>query len=107
MCAASVAGATTHKHATTKKKPARKVAAKRHISRSKSHATAVVKDDDTDPNNPPTWLHPADPKDTPAYRYGELTPDACKAELAKRKIDVSEEGATPGVLAPVRLQGAL
>jgi hypothetical protein len=46
---------------------------------------------------------------SPAYRYGNLSPDACRAELTQRAIefemvDVAE---ARGVAAPVRLRGSL
>ncbi|MBA3820094.1 MAG: extensin family protein [Deltaproteobacteria bacterium] len=43
---------------------------------------------------------------TPAYRYGQLTQDACESELVTRGISFTREPAR-GVLAPVRLTGAL
>jgi hypothetical protein len=52
------------------------------------------------------FLHPEDAADTPAVRYGALTPDACVAELTRREIPFQRETAR-GVLAPVRLTGPL
>jgi hypothetical protein len=49
---------------------------------------------------------PSDAADTPAVRYGRLSQDACEAELRDRNIDFVRETAT-GVLAPVRIAGAL
>ncbi len=43
---------------------------------------------------------------TLAWRYGNLTKDECEAELTTRGITFTSEP-TQGVLAPVRLQGAL
>lgn len=50
---------------------------------------------------------PTDATESPAYRYGQLSKDACEAELKTRGISFTEEGAAPGVLAPVRLSGPL
>jgi len=44
--------------------------------------------------------------DPPAIRYAALSPDDCEAELTKRNIPFERETAR-GVLAPVRLKGAL
>lgn len=52
------------------------------------------------------FLHPDDAPDTPAVRYGALTPEACLAELGRRQIPFEPETAR-GVLAPVRLTGPL
>jgi hypothetical protein len=52
------------------------------------------------------FVHPDDPADTPAVRYGALSPEACKAELKQRAISYQDETAK-GVLVPVRLTGPL
>ncbi len=49
---------------------------------------------------------PGDAKDTPAYRYAQLSQADCEVELARRHIDFVRETA-PAVLAPVRLTGPL
>jgi hypothetical protein len=49
---------------------------------------------------------PADAKASPAYRYGSLSADDCYAELDRRGIAFARETAR-GVLAPVRVTGAL
>jgi hypothetical protein len=49
---------------------------------------------------------PPDATSLPAYRYGELSPADCEAELVTRKIPFERETAR-GVLAPVRLTGPL
>jgi len=49
---------------------------------------------------------PSDASDTPAYRYAQLSQDACEAELANRHIDFARETGA-AVLAPVRLTGPL
>jgi len=49
---------------------------------------------------------PHDAADTPAVRYGKLSQDDCEAELANRNIEFTREDAD-GVVAPVRLSGAL
>lgn len=50
---------------------------------------------------------PANAADSPAYRYQKLTLPECKAELATRKIKVTDEPATLGVRMPMRLAGRL
>ncbi|HEY0476069.1 MAG TPA: hypothetical protein VGD37_01015 [Kofleriaceae bacterium] len=52
-------------------------------------------------------MTPSDARDTAAYRYAQLSPTECEAELATRHIEFAREAASPGVLAPVRLTGAL
>src|SRR5262249_5501766 len=47
-----------------------------------------------------------DPTTTAAYRYGQMSKDACEAELTRRNIGFDRETAR-GVLAPVRLTGKL
>jgi hypothetical protein len=49
---------------------------------------------------------PNDARESPAYRYAQLSQADCEAELASRHIDFVRETAT-AVLAPVRLTGAL
>jgi hypothetical protein len=49
---------------------------------------------------------PPDATDAPAYRYAQLSPAECEAELAARSIEFSREVAS-AVLAPVRLHGPL
>src|SRR5215510_11727816 len=49
---------------------------------------------------------PSDAKDTPAYRYAQLSQEACEAELASRHIDFVRETAA-AVMAPVRLTAPL
>lgn len=49
---------------------------------------------------------PADGATSPAYRYGQLTPEACEAELVARDVPFVRETAR-GVAAPVRLTGPL
>lgn len=49
---------------------------------------------------------PADAKDSPAYRYGNLSQDDCEAELKNRSIDFERVEAR-GVGAPVRIKQAL
>ncbi len=49
---------------------------------------------------------PAFAGEPPAQQYAGMTRDQCEAELTARKIDFDREDA-PGVLAPVRLKGAL
>ncbi len=49
---------------------------------------------------------PADATTSNAYRYGQLSQDACEAELATRNIAFVREAAR-GVRAPVRLTGPL
>lgn len=43
----------------------------------------------------------------PATRYAAMSPEACEAELTERGIPFEREAAVPGVLAPVRIKGAL
>jgi hypothetical protein len=45
--------------------------------------------------------------ETPAYRYAHLGADNCRAELGRRGIAFREVEEARGVLAPVRLTGAL
>jgi hypothetical protein len=49
---------------------------------------------------------PADAETLPAYRYGSMTAEACKAELATRAIPFVEETGR-GVMQPIRLTGPL
>jgi hypothetical protein len=49
---------------------------------------------------------PKDAAETPAVRYAKLSQEACEAELASRHIEFIRETAS-GVLAPVRIAGAL
>jgi hypothetical protein len=51
-------------------------------------------------------LSPSDARDTPAYRYAQLSPAECEAELDNRHIGFTRETGT-AVLAPVRLTGPL
>lgn len=48
-----------------------------------------------------------DPADAPASRYARLDRAACEAELGRRAIAFSRVDEARGVLAPVRLSGAL
>ncbi len=50
---------------------------------------------------------PADPSATPAARYGKLDRASCEAELHHRHIAFASVPEARGVLAPVRLTGAL
>ena len=50
---------------------------------------------------------PQNPALTPAMRYGNLDRTACEAELHRRQIVFSSVAQARGVLAPVRLSGAL
>ena len=52
------------------------------------------------------FQNPDDASDTPAVRYAAMSPDECYAELDKRGIPYERDTAK-GVLAPVRLTGAL
>ena len=83
-CAAAIAclGAVAHA------KPSAK-AAKRSTRKTSSHISS-----------------PGDAEDTPAVRYAQMSRDDCEAELASRGIDFVRETAS-GVVAPVRLTGAL
>lgn len=49
---------------------------------------------------------PGDAKDSPAYRYAQLSQADCESELVARKIEFAREP-VDAVLAPVRLTGAL
>lgn len=49
---------------------------------------------------------PANADDLPAYRYGQLSQDACEAELSARGVEFVRETAR-GVRAPVRLTAPL
>lgn len=51
-------------------------------------------------------VHPPEPTQTPAFRYGQLTQEECEAELTARGIGFRREEAL-AVLAPVRLTGPL
>jgi len=59
-----------------------------------------------EPTDPSRLEMPADVTSLPAYRYGQLSRAGCERELANRKIHFRRETAR-GVLAPVRLEGAL
>jgi hypothetical protein len=48
---------------------------------------------------------PADAQESAAYRYGNLSAEACLDELSQRGILFHKEPSAPGVLAPVRLLG--
>ncbi|HEY4182572.1 MAG TPA: extensin family protein [Kofleriaceae bacterium] len=50
--------------------------------------------------------HPDAANDTPAYRYGNMSGDECKAELTKREIPFVVEEAK-GVAVPVRITGPM
>ncbi len=50
---------------------------------------------------------PTNPNATPAKRYGSMDRGTCQAELTRRKIPYTAVGTARGVLAPVRLGGAL
>ncbi len=50
---------------------------------------------------------PQNPSQTPASRYGSLDRGSCENELHRRQIAFSMVGSARGVLAPVRLSGAL
>jgi hypothetical protein len=50
---------------------------------------------------------PPNPNATPARRYGTMDRATCLAELGRRKIPYTAVGTARGVLAPVRLNGAL
>jgi hypothetical protein len=60
----------------------------------------------TDASTKAHLTNPSDAKETPAYRYAQLSQADCEAELASRHIDFVRETAT-AVLAPVRLTGSL
>lgn len=49
---------------------------------------------------------PSDAKDTPAYRYAQLSQAECEAEARSRHIDFTRETGA-AVLAPIRLTGPL
>lgn len=55
----------------------------------------------------PAVVSPVDAAETPAVRYGTLDKDACEAELGRRRIPFATEPEVRGVLAPVRLTGAV
>jgi hypothetical protein len=59
-----------------------------------------------DPNSKSRFTMPKDATKSAAYRYGTMTRAACEDELRTRKIKFTRESAR-GVLAPVRLAGAL
>lgn len=65
------------------------------------------------PRHRRNWHHstasfPADFEHTPAYRYAQLEPSACYAELRQRDLPVAiETERRPGLSAPVRLTGPL
>jgi hypothetical protein len=69
----------------------------------KKPAAKTSKGEKTDPSR---LSMPKDADQMPAMRYGALSPDACEAELDRRKIAYARETAR-GVLAPVRLKGPL
>ncbi|HEX7840814.1 MAG TPA: hypothetical protein VF469_25225, partial [Kofleriaceae bacterium] len=50
--------------------------------------------------------NPSDAKDTPAYRYAQLSQAECEAEAQSRHIEFTRETGA-AVLAPVRLTGPL
>lgn len=50
---------------------------------------------------------PAFADEPPAQKYAAMTRDECEAELTARKISFERDDDAPGVLAPVRLKGAL
>jgi hypothetical protein len=53
------------------------------------------------------YVSPADYTAAPAYRYGMMSAAECIAALDARKIPYAKETDTRGVLAPVRVTGAL
>jgi hypothetical protein len=53
------------------------------------------------------FSHVDDATTTPAWKYGELTQEACEAELTKREIGFTRVDEARGVRAPVRLTGRL
>jgi hypothetical protein len=50
---------------------------------------------------------PEDATQTPAYKYAALDRGACEAELERRQVPFARVSEARGVLAPVRLTGAL
>jgi hypothetical protein len=58
------------------------------------------------PRRASRYVAPPDAATSPAYRYGQLGPAECEAELAQRGIGFQREVAI-GVLAPVRLTAPL
>jgi len=57
----------------------------------------------------PTGMHavPILREDAPNERYAAMDKAACQAELVKRNVAFADAGPTIGVLAPVRIRGAL
>ena len=92
LCVASVA------QAAPKKK------AKKHAPAATSASASA--DEPPDPNAKSRFTMPRDATESPAYHYGQLSRAECEAELQRRKIRFTRETAR-GVLAPVRLAGAL
>jgi hypothetical protein len=60
-----------------------------------------------DPSAAAHIVTPVDAKDSPAYRYAQLSATDCEAELEARHIEFAHEAEAAAVLAPVRLTGAL
>ena len=97
LCATSVA------YAVPKKKKAKTAHATAATGSASASASA---DEPPDPNAKLRFTMPRDATESPAYRYGQLARPACEAELRARHIHFTRESAR-GVLAPVRITGAL
>lgn len=83
----------------TKTKSKTKAARKTRV-----HSKDKQEHEKTDPSRLST---PPDITAMPAYRYGQLSQEACERELTSRGIPFQRQSSTPGVVAPVRLTGPL
>src|SRR5690348_13285475 len=107
--AAAIAKTHAHKKPHKKKTSHAKAAVTAKHASSVSHDTSSSSesaDEPPDPHAKARFTSPPDAKDSPAYKYGTMTADACFAELDTRKISYQRETAR-GVYAPVRLTGPL
>ena len=106
LAIAFAVGATGAEAKPRSEKSAHKTRKKKRSSKSKSKKSP--KDDwDRDVINK-RIIRPDDYASSPAFRYGQLTREACEAELVLRKIPFERETETwLGVRAPVRLTGPL
>lgn len=90
--------------AAARGEPAKTSAAKTAVAKKKRKAAKKPQRSKRDMSRYET---PADLQAAPGYRYGLMSTETCLAELGARKIPFSAESATPGVVTPVRLTGAL
>ena len=108
LAIAFAVGATGAEAKPRSEKSAHKKRKKKRSSKSASKSKKSPKDDWDRVVINKRIIRPDDYASSPAFRYGQLTREACEAELVLRKIPFERETETwLGVRAPVRLTGPL